>query len=182
MMLKKTIRLYKKYELGQSKKIANMLLKKSNGKIYLCIDRLFYENRKDEEIVNTINYYIIEPAYKDSSFLEGGKYYPKYRILQKFTNQYYNYTLLEINCEKSLNFFISAGFFDSIMHIFSGNFSLSNINNIIKALMNIPITDYINDDFFDRFEEYFQDYTFMLFDMLDSMDSEGFLCLTRTKD
>jgi len=32
MMLKKTIRLYKKYELGQSKKIANMLLKKSNGK------------------------------------------------------------------------------------------------------------------------------------------------------
>jgi len=71
MMLKKKIRIYKKYELWQDKKIANMLLKKSNGKIYLCIDRLFYENRKDEEIVNTIDYYIAEQAYNiyDSSFL-----------------------------------------------------------------------------------------------------------------
>ena len=187
MLFQKEIRFYKKYELGKADKIANFLLKKSNGKIYLCIDRLFYESKKDDEIVNTIDYYIelfnsgdMINIY-DGNFLENGKYYPKYRIVQKFTNQYYNYTLLEIDCEKSLNFFISAGFLDSIIHIFSGNFLLSNMDNIIKTFMKIPEFGYIDSNFFEQLEEHFQDNTFMLYDMLDSMDCEGYLCLTKIK-
>lgn len=192
MILKKEIKIHKDYKIGHRGHIANWILKRSNNKVYLCLDRMIYENKKDEEIVNTIEYYMDlldsnEPSselYKihNISFLEDGKYFPKFKVLQHFSNEFFNYSLIEIDSKKTLNFFISAGFFDSVMHIFSSHFSLLHIEDMIRSLMNILAYDYIDNTFFDQFEKYFKNDAFVLFDMLDGMDSEGYLCVTRGVD
>ena len=170
--------------IGKRKDEAEFLFGLTNQYVYLVIGRIVNDEKNDPIILETINYYSMLRKEEDNfskdwySFnILDNNYYPKYYIESHVVHGMRNYTILKLDSNSALNFFLSTATDDDLIHVFSSDY---NIDEIKKLLIGISKEEnFITESFFCMYQNIFKTKRFLVFDMEDSMDgSGGFLLIS----